>query len=66
MTFLVNHPERNVIRLQLKQNAALATLTEDDLRELESQVLISMAPRANSCSSKACGRCRSTSSSTAS
>ena len=40
MTFLVNHQERNVIRLQLKQNAALANLTEDDLRELESHLLI--------------------------
>ncbi|MDY0745699.1 Crp/Fnr family transcriptional regulator [Paucibacter sp. R3-3] len=40
MTFLVNHSERNVIRLQLKQNTALAKLSEEDLKELESQLLI--------------------------
>ena len=40
MTFLVNHPERNVIRLQLKQNSALANLGEEDLHELESHLVI--------------------------
>ncbi len=46
MTFLANHRERNVIRLQLKQNSALAGLTEDDLRELESQLVITDSSKA--------------------
>lgn len=35
MTLLVQHPERNVIRLQLKQNEVLRELDEHDLAELE-------------------------------
>ncbi len=40
MTGISNHPEKNVIRLQLKQNALLRTLDEDDLAELEPFLLI--------------------------
>jgi CRP-like cAMP-binding protein len=35
MTSLARHPERNVIRLQLKQNVILETLTDEDRAELE-------------------------------
>jgi CRP/FNR family transcriptional regulator, dissimilatory nitrate respiration regulator len=40
MTSLVHHPERNVIRLQLKQNEILRELSEDDRTELESHLVI--------------------------
>lgn len=40
MTSLVHHPERNVIRLQLKQNEILRELSEDDRTELESHLAI--------------------------
>jgi CRP-like cAMP-binding protein len=33
---LVNHPERSVIRLQLKQNVVIQALDEDEIGELES------------------------------
>lgn len=35
MTLLVQHPERNVIRLQLRQNVVLADLSDDQWREIE-------------------------------
>jgi CRP/FNR family transcriptional regulator, dissimilatory nitrate respiration regulator len=35
MTWLVHHPERNVIRLQLRQNEVLQSMTDDDRLELE-------------------------------
>lgn len=35
MSWLVHHPERNVIRLQLRQNIVLQSMTEDDRLELE-------------------------------
>ena len=35
MTSLARHPERNVIRLQLKQNVVLEGLSDDDRAELE-------------------------------
>jgi len=35
MTLLVQHPERNVIRLQLRQNVVLADLSDDEWREIE-------------------------------
>jgi CRP/FNR family transcriptional regulator, dissimilatory nitrate respiration regulator len=35
MTRLEHHPERNLIRLQLKQNEALILMTDDDRVELE-------------------------------
>lgn len=40
MATLVHHPERNVIRLQLKQNEILRELSEDDRTELESHLSI--------------------------
>ena len=40
MTSLAQHPERNVIRLQLKQNKILRELSEDDRTELESHLSI--------------------------
>ena len=40
MTLLAQHPERNVIRLQLKQNVVLRALSEDDRAELEPHLVI--------------------------
>jgi CRP/FNR family transcriptional regulator, dissimilatory nitrate respiration regulator len=40
MTLLAQHPERNVIRLQLKQNVVLRALSEDDRAELESHLVV--------------------------
>jgi CRP/FNR family transcriptional regulator, dissimilatory nitrate respiration regulator len=40
MTSLAQHPERNVIRLQLKQNEILKELGDDDRAELESHLTI--------------------------
>lgn len=40
MTFLAHHPERNVIRLQLKQNEVLKELDDEDLAELETHLAI--------------------------
>jgi len=40
MTLLANHPERNVINLQLKQNVALEGLNEQDRAELEPHLVI--------------------------
>ncbi len=40
MTLLAQHPERNVIRVQLKQNVVLQSLTDEDRRELEEQLVI--------------------------
>ena len=37
---LVNHPERSVIRLQLKQNVVIQALNEAEIGELESQLEI--------------------------
>ena len=40
MTLLANHSERNVIRLQLKQNEVLKELEDDDRVELESHLSV--------------------------
>src|ERR1700704_2755644 len=40
MTLLENHPERNVIRVQLRQNKLLKDLSEGDRAELESHLVI--------------------------
>ncbi len=40
MTMLGDHPERNVIRLQLKQNVVLQGLDDDDRAELEPHLVI--------------------------
>jgi len=40
MTSLANHPEKNVIRLQLKQNLVLQGLNEEDRAELEPHLVI--------------------------
>ena len=40
MTMLRDHPERNVIRLQLKQNVVLQGLDDDDRAELEPHLVI--------------------------
>lgn len=40
MTLLVNHPERNVIRLLLKRNRVLEGLSEQDRAELEPHLAI--------------------------
>jgi CRP-like cAMP-binding protein len=39
-TPLVNHPERNVIRLQLKQHKALEGLSDEDRAELETHLVV--------------------------
>jgi CRP/FNR family transcriptional regulator, dissimilatory nitrate respiration regulator len=38
-----NHPERNVIRLELRQNPVLQGISEDSWRELTSQLVITDA-----------------------
>ena len=40
MTLLAQHPERNVIRLQLRQNVVLRGLREDDRAELEPHLVV--------------------------
>lgn len=35
MTLLAQHPERNVIRVQLKQNVVLQSMTDEERRELD-------------------------------
>lgn len=40
MTLLANHPERNVLRLQLKQNLALQSLEAEDMAEFERHLVI--------------------------
>lgn len=40
MTLLANHPEKNVIRLQLEQNAALQFLEAPDVAEFEQHLVI--------------------------
>ena len=39
-TAIDNHPERNVIRVELRQNVVLREMTEDERRELESHLFI--------------------------
>lgn len=48
MTPLVSHPERNVIRLQLKQNVILESLSDEDRAELEPHLDIVDAPKGKS------------------
>ncbi|MBM3377056.1 MAG: Crp/Fnr family transcriptional regulator [Betaproteobacteria bacterium] len=40
MTTIANHPERNIIRVQLRQNMVLKALGETDLTALEAQLSI--------------------------
>jgi len=40
MTLLPQHPERNVIRVQLKQNVVLQSMSDEERRELEDQLEI--------------------------
>jgi CRP-like cAMP-binding protein len=40
MAMLATHPEKNIIRLQLRQNEVLKDLTEEDRAELESHISI--------------------------
>jgi CRP-like cAMP-binding protein len=40
MTLLLNHPEKNVIRLQLKQNATLQAIEAEDFAEFEQHLVI--------------------------
>lgn len=39
-TSIDNHPERNVIRVQLRQNTVLKEMTEDERSELDEQLVI--------------------------
>jgi CRP/FNR family transcriptional regulator, dissimilatory nitrate respiration regulator len=47
MTSLANHPERNVIRLQLRRNVALQGLSDEDRTELESHLIIEDGAKAD-------------------
>ena len=38
MTLLANHPERNIIHVQLRQNVVLKTMTDDERAELEQRL----------------------------
>jgi CRP-like cAMP-binding protein len=40
MTLLAQHPERNIIHVQLKQNVVLQSMTDDERHELEDQLAI--------------------------
>jgi CRP-like cAMP-binding protein len=40
MTLLASHPERNVLHLQLRRNAVLSTMSDDERLELEEQLVI--------------------------
>lgn len=40
MALIAHHPERNIIRVQLKQNIVLRGLTEHEAVELESQLVV--------------------------
>jgi hypothetical protein len=40
MVSLESHPERNVIRLQLKQNIVVKDLSEAEIEELESHLVV--------------------------
>lgn len=40
MALIAHHPERNIIRVQLKQNIVLSGLTEHEAVELESQLVV--------------------------
>ena len=40
-----NHPERNVIRVQLKQNLVLKDMTESEWAELEPHLLVVDCPK---------------------
>ena len=63
---LENHPERNVIRLQLRQNDLLKELDEDDFAELERHLVIGEGHKGDFLVDQGVRRCRSTSSSKAS
>jgi CRP/FNR family transcriptional regulator, dissimilatory nitrate respiration regulator len=45
MTLIANHPAKNVIRLQLRQNEVLQDLSEEDRAELERHLVIVEAPK---------------------
>ena len=45
MTSLDSHPERNVIRLQLKQNVVLKDLSEAEIGELEPHLVVIDCPK---------------------
>ncbi|MGH8744158.1 MAG: Crp/Fnr family transcriptional regulator [Burkholderiales bacterium] len=40
MTLVANHPERNIIRAQLKQNLTLKRMTADEMAELEPHLVV--------------------------
>jgi len=61
MTQLAQHPERNVIRLQLKQNAVLRELDDDDRSELEGLLSIFDGHKGDFLCTRACARWSSTS-----
>lgn len=40
MALVANHPERDIIRVQLKQNVVLKLMTEDEVSELEPHLVV--------------------------
>ena len=40
MSLVEKHPERNVIRVQLKQNGVLKSMTEQEVAELEPHLVV--------------------------
>ncbi|MFZ9252237.1 MAG: Crp/Fnr family transcriptional regulator [Hylemonella sp.] len=47
MTAISLHPERNIIRVQLRQNALLSSMDEDAYAELEAQLSVVDCPKGN-------------------
>ncbi len=45
MSTIENHPEKNIIRVQLTQNAVLSELTSDERKELEQLLMVVDCPK---------------------
>ena len=45
MSTIENHPEKNIIRVQLTQNAVLSELTIDERKELEQLLVVIDCPK---------------------
>jgi CRP/FNR family transcriptional regulator, dissimilatory nitrate respiration regulator len=45
MSTIENHPEKNIIRVQLTQNAVLSALTNDERKELEQLLVVVDCPK---------------------
>ena len=47
MSSVENHPDKNIIRVQLTQNAVLQNLTDEDRHALESLLTVVDSPKAS-------------------